>query len=277
MIFPNEVQSHEKVALHYNSLDLWYRRLWGEHLHHGLWKSGKETSLEAVERLVELVAGTAELKQGEKVCDIGCGYGATARLLTERWKADVTGFSLSEKQLAYARSKESSVSYQLRDWLKNDLPPDSFDLAISIESSEHMTDKEKFFQEAYRVLKPGGRLVVCAWLSREKPRPWEIRHFLEPICREGRLPSLGSPNDYRALMRGAGFSDPAYTDLTSQVKKTWAVCAWRMLKALGKKEFRHFLFQGNTADRIFAKTALRIWGAYQTRSMIYGIFRADKK
>lgn len=277
MIFPNEAQSHEKVALHYNSLDPWYRKLWGEHLHHGFWKSGKESSSEAVEQLVELVAETAQLKEGEKVCDIGCGYGATARFLAERWKADVTGFSLSEKQLAYARSKGSSVHYQLCDWLKNDLPSASFDLAVSIESSEHMVNKEKFFSEAHRVLKPGGRLVVCAWLSKEKPKPWEIRHFLEPICREGRLPSIGSVNDYLELMRGVGFQDTRYQDLTSQVKKTWTLCAWRMMKALGKKEFRSFLFHGNAADRIFAKTVLRIWGAYQTKSMVYGIFRADKK
>lgn len=276
MIFPNETQDPKDVAEHYNSLDHWYRELWGEHLHHGLWKKGNEPSHLAVEQLVDLVAEKAQLQGGEKVCDIGCGYGATARMLTKKWDAKVTGFSLSERQLEYARSKDQRQTYMHCDWLHNSIPDASFDVAISIESSEHMPDKERFFREVHRILKPNGRVVVCAWLSKENPRPWEIRHFLEPICREGRLPSMGSVSDYVILMQSAGFQKIEYEDLTSDVKKTWAICGWRMLKELGNKEFRKFLFNKNSTERPFAKTVFRIFGAYQTRSMLYGIFSASK-
>lgn len=277
MIFPNEIQDAEAIAKHYNSLDPWYLKLWGEHVHHGFWKKGNESPEIAVEQLVELVAEKAALKTGEKVCDIGCGYGGAARMLSARWGAKVTGFSLSERQLAFAREKGGSVVYHLCDWLKNELPEASFDAAISIESSEHMSDKAQFFREAHRVLKPGGRLVVCAWLSKEHPRPWEKRLFLEPICREGRLPSMGSPSDYQHLMEGAGFQNIEYTDISAQVKKTWTICALRMIKALRTRELRHFLFTEKAADRLFAKTLFRIWGAYATKSMIYGLFRATKR
>jgi tocopherol O-methyltransferase len=277
MIYPDETQDQTGVAEHYNSLDPWYRKLWGDHLHHGLWQKGNESPEQAVERLVELIAEWAEIEKGDRVCDIGCGYGATARMLSERWGADVTGFSLSEKQLEYARSKDSRSTYLLCDWLHNDLPSESFDVAISVESSEHMVDKAKFFAEAMRVLKPGGRLVICAWLSKEQPRPWEVRHLLEPICREGRLPSLGSVSDYTRFMLEAGFEKISYEDLTVKVRKTWAICGWRMIRELKNKDFRNFLFKQKPADRIFAKSVFRILFAYQTRSMIYGIFRTTKK
>lgn len=276
MIYPDETQKADAVAKHYNSLDPWYRKLWGDHIHHGLWKTGKESPERAVEQLVELIAHQAELKNGESVCDIGCGYGATAHLLHQKWGARVTGFSLSEKQLEIARAKDPHSNYLLSDWLENKLPPNSFDLAISIESSEHMVDKLKFFTEAHRVLKPKGRLVVAAWLSKENPRPWEVRYLLEPICREGRLPSLGSVSDYTQLMLQAGFEKIEFEDLTSQVKKTWAICAFRLLKELKNKEFRQFLFQQKPIDRIFAKTIFRILFAYQTRSMVYGIFKTRR-
>jgi tocopherol O-methyltransferase len=276
MIFPNETQDSSSVAEHYNSLDHWYRKIWGDHLHHGLWQSGKESSDKAVVQLVEYLVEKGGIKEGDKVCDIGCGYGATSRLLSQRWNADMTGFSLSERQLAYARTKDSKTSYQLCDWLNNSLPSETYDAAFSIESSEHMVDKPKFFSEAYRVLKPGGKLIVYAWLSKENPRPWEVRHLLEPICREGRLPSMGSVSDYKQLIADAGFKDIQYEDLTNKVRKTWAICGWRMLKELKNKEFRDFLFKQRPQDRIFAITVFRILFAYQTKSMLYGIFTMTK-
>src|SRR3978361_1598672 len=63
-------------------------------------------------------------------------------------------------------ARKGALTFHRRDWLDNGLPDAAFDRAYAIESSEHMVDKARFFSEAWRVLKPGGRLVVCAWLSR---------------------------------------------------------------------------------------------------------------
>lgn len=276
MIYPDTVQDSKSVQEHYDSLDFWYRKLWGDHLHHGLWLTGKESKEEAVEKLIELVAAKGSIKPGMSICDIGCGYGATSRYLTEKYQARMSAFSLSGRQLEYARLKDQLTCYYHQDWLENHLPSQSMDLAISIESSEHMVDKAQFFQEIYRTLKPSGKVVVCAWLSKENPKQWEIRHLLEPICREGRLPSLGSVSDYTQWMMAAGFQSIEFEDLTQNVKKTWTLSAQNMLFELKNKEFRHFLFKEKPKDRIFAKTVFRILCAYQTRSMIYGIFKADK-
>jgi len=277
MIYPNESQNAEAVALHYNSLDEWYRKLWGDHLHHGLWLTGKESPEKAVEQLVELIGEKANLQNDQTLCDIGCGYGGTAQLLTKKWGAKVTGFSLSENQLKIARAKDPQSEYKLCNFLENPLPSDSFDVAISVESSEHMVDKGKFFSEMCRIVKPEGKAVICAWLSKENPKPWEVRYLLEPICREGRLPSLGTISEYTQMMIEAGFENIVYEDLTSQVKKTWSICGWRMIKELKNPAFRHFLFREKVSDRVFAKTVFRILFAYQRRSMVYGIFRATKK
>ena len=105
-----------------------------------------------------------------------------------------------------------------------------------------MADKRRFFAEAYRTLRPGGRLAVCAWLARDRPRPWEARWLLEPICREGRLPSIGDEGDYRRLAAAAGFTVAECEDLSSRVRRTWYVCAGRLAgKLISKPRYLRFL------------------------------------
>src|SRR5258708_9300351 len=177
--------TREDVAAHYDDLDRFYREFWGEHVHHGLWTTGRETPEQATHNLIAVVAEQARLKPGDTVCDVGCGYGGTARVLSGEFGARVTALTISHAQHAYACAidlEAENPTYLLRDWMENGLEADSFDAVLAIESSEHMPDLATFFSEAHRVLRPGGRLVVCAWLTRETPRSWERRWLIDPLC-----------------------------------------------------------------------------------------------
>ena len=270
-----------EVAEHYDELDEFYREIWGEHVHHGLWLTGRESSAEATRQLVRAVAERARIGAGSRVCDIGCGYGATARMLALDFGAEVTAITVSTAQWNFARAQrngDSPVQYLLGDWLANELPAASFDAAISVESSEHMPDKPAFFAQANRVLRPGGHLVICAWLSRENPSANETRFLLEPICREGRMPGMGTESDYRRFFAEAGFALESFADVTAQVKKTWPLCAARFLRELCRQpRYAKFLINRHARNRVFALTMFRIWLAYNTGAMRYGIFAAEKR
>ena len=269
-----EQVTREAVASHYDELDHFYRDLWGEHVHHGLWLRGNETREEAVLQLVDLVEREAAIQAGARVCDIGCGYGATARVLASRG-ANVTAITISAAQFAFAQSKRAGANPQfvLGDWLANNLPTEAFDSAVAIESSEHMPDIARFFAEAYRVLRAGGRLVVCAWLSADAPSPSAKRWLLEPICREGRMPNMGSVGDYRSLGENNGFQRVRFQDISARVAHTWPAIIRRMLgKLVTTPRYAKFLFNRHAHNRIFALTILRIWFAYKTGAMRYGVF-----
>ena len=231
MIHPKRMQTAAEVAGHYNSLDQFYRSLWGEHIHHGLWETGKETAQEATINLIELIAKMGEIKENTEVCDVGCGYGATARFLAKKYFAKMTALTISKVQWQYASihdPESKNPRYILGDFLNNSLPSNAYGVVLSIESSEHMEDKQRFFEEVYRILKPGGCFITCAWLSAETPKKWEIDLLLEPICREGRLPSMGSESDYRHLMKRAGLQHVDFQDLSLSVRKTWSIYARRV-------------------------------------------------
>jgi tocopherol O-methyltransferase len=280
MITPNAAPIPAAVAAHYDDLDRFYREIWGEHVHHGLWRSGRESPEVAVRQLITLVAERAEIAEGDLVCDVGSGYGGTARILAREYGARVTALTISPAQCAYARDQDPAAAnpvYLLGDWCENSLAAESFDAVIAIESSEHMADKPAFFAEVHRVLRPGGRSVVAAWLARPRPGRWEVRHLLEPICREGRIPGMGTADEYSQLAAAAGLEPAGYEDLSQQVKRTWPICAWRMIRGLIRKpDYRRFLFTAKTRDRIFALTLFRILLAYETGSMRYGILKAVK-
>lgn len=280
MIRPLQVQTTAGVADHYDELDPFYRAVWGDHVHHGLWVSGRETPAAAVEALVDAVADRLDAQPGQSLCDIGCGYGATARRLAATRGVRVVGVTVSGVQARHAAAvvpPARDVEIRCQDWLANDFADASFDGAYAIESSEHMPDKPRFFAEAARTLRPGGRLVVCAWLAREAPRPWEIRHLLEPICREGRLPGMGSESEYRTMAASAGLTVVSVADVSLQVRRTWTICARRVAARLaGDRAYRRFILDKASRNRIFALTLLRLIAAYRTGSMRYAIMTAVK-
>jgi tocopherol O-methyltransferase len=281
MIFPDTPQTARDVSGHYDELDRAYRDIWGEHVHHGYWLSGRESPAEAAEALVRLVADRLDLAPGQAVCDIGCGYGATAAWLAGQRGATVTGFTISEAQARIARARAERVpglTIFCRDWLDNVLADASFDRAYAIESSEHMVDKPRFFAEAARVLRSGGRLVVCAWLATEHPSAREVRHLLEPICREGRLPSMGSRSEYEAMAAEAGFSLLGYDDISRNVRRTWAICLRRTVRRFfTDRDLRRLILSQTTRNRSFLLSLPRLLWALRTGVMRYGIFVWEKR
>jgi tocopherol O-methyltransferase len=268
-----------QVGEHYDELDHFYRDIWGEHLHHGVWHDGSESPEEAAIRLIEQVAESAAVERDVRVCDVGAGYGATARYLSEQYAAHVTAVTLSKVQHRYARSQDEDhrVDYVLGDWFDNAFPDGAFDVIIAIESTAHMADKPGFFEEACRLLRPGGRLVVCAWLTDAQPSSWQVRHLLDPICREGRLPGLGSMSEYRQWIGDAGLALTVAEDWSDYVRRTWAICLRRIFCRLFRdSRYLRFVMDSSRKNRRFALTVPRMWLAYTTGALHYGFFAAEK-
>jgi tocopherol O-methyltransferase len=261
------------VADHYDELDVFYRELWGEHLHHGLWLDGQESPEVAVRYLVDVVAQEAQIKPGDQVIDIGCGYGAAARQLARHYGAEVTAITLSSAQHAFAQSVTpgTNPAYLVADWLTTDFPQ-NFQAAIAIESSEHMPDPDDFFRRAYNVLEVGGRFVVCAWLSRQAPSSLEVAWLLRPICDEGRVPHLPTLYELIASAKACGFELVNSQDCTRAVRRTWGIIFRRMIgRGLTDARYRAFLRDPRRRNRVFALTVVRLWLAYRIGAMRYGI------
>ncbi|HEX6792131.1 MAG TPA: arsenite methyltransferase [Candidatus Krumholzibacteria bacterium] len=153
----------------------------------------------------------AELREGETVLDLGSGGGIDVLLSARRVgpKGKAYGLDMTDQMLALARSNQRKAGVENVEFLKGEiehmpLPDASVDVIISNCVINLSADKRRVLQEAFRVLKPGGRFAVSdVVVRREIPR--EVRRSAElwAGCVAGALEEW----TYRDLLREAGFDD----------------------------------------------------------------------
>lgn len=268
----------QDVADHYDTLDTFYRDLWGEHLHHGYWSNPAASKQQAVEAMIDRVMSGLEIHAGDRVCDVGCGYGATLRYLSKQSRISGVGLSVSSKQIDFAhqQTQNADLEFRCENFLENSLPANSFDCAYAIESSEHMPDFEQFLLQMKRIVKPGKKIAIAAWLRNPGCGPLLSRFLNDKIVEEGRLVEMQRVDQFITRV-AAHFRIVQFEDASALVAKTWWICVRNLVHALATDPVcRKFALAAYNKDRVFALAVPRIWLAYQTGAMRYGIIVAQK-
>jgi tocopherol O-methyltransferase len=262
----------DAVRTHYDRLAFYYRAFWGNHIHHGYWQ-GEECPAAAQEQLVARLAERAAVPRGAQVLDVGCGFGGSALWLARHRGCNVTGITISPVQARRAAEQARAehlahrVRFLVMDANRLDLPPASFDVVWVVECSEHLADKAGFLGACARVLRPGGKLALCAWLAADAPDREQARLVAE-VCRGMLCPSLASREDYAGWMRAAGFDDVAADDITRRVERTWDHCS----AIVERPEMRALRWLMDEQTRAFVRTFAAIRRAYAEGAMAYGMF-----
>ena len=227
----------EKIAKFYDTSSNLWEKTWGEHMHHGYYGRGGNYKLDrrqAQINLIEELLIWADIKEVSNLVDVGCGIGGSTLYLAERFNTKATGITLSSVQANRATERasefklEETVQFQVADALNMPFPEDNFDLVWSLESGEHMPDKKKFFQECYRVLKPGGTFLCVTW-CRRPTNSWagelteEEKQHLEEIYRVYCLPYVLSLPEYETIAQDCGFSNIKVDDWSMEVAPFWDI------------------------------------------------------
>jgi ubiquinone/menaquinone biosynthesis C-methylase UbiE len=138
------------------------------YLNLGYWTHRPATVDAACADLARLVAKEAELNSGDVVVDVGCGFGdQDFEWISEYAPALVIGVNVAARQIeiATARAAQRGLDEKVRFVMgsSSHLPNEdaSATKVIALESAFHFPSREEFFGEAFRVLKPGGRLVLA--------------------------------------------------------------------------------------------------------------------
>lgn len=283
MISISDVRSRD-IRWHYDLTTAFYRLLWGQHIHHGLWEpelgvAVGESPRAAQIHLVNVLAAKAAVSAKQRVLDVGCGMGGSSIHLALTRDCDVTGITLSPVQRFWAATSArlngvaEKTRFRRADAEQVEFPTGSFDVVWSVECTEHLFDKPAFFRKAATWLKPGGRMAICAWLAGSNANTPDGAQQVRKVCENFLCPSLGSETDYVDWMTAGGLEMVEVADWTDQVLATWEICK-RRVRRTGMRWLAKFV---DRQTRQFLDHFETILNAYRSRAMGYGCFVARKK
>lgn len=220
----------DDIVRYYDGTWFDYRVVWtrDHHMHFGYWDDGAGSQAQSLTAMTRITSEQVAIDADERLLDAGCGVGGPALWLARRYGVDVVGITLSEAQVARARRHaaeaglEDRVRFERRDFTDTGWPDASFDVVWAQESVCHVPsgDKQAFLREAFRLLRPGGRLVMEDWFRPARPLPEADERLLGDWLATWAIADLATVEEFSAWASEAGFVDVRELDLTAGARRS---------------------------------------------------------
>lgn len=234
---------------YYESMNLALKRLNNEHtmLHYPLYVKETDSFIQAQKNLTDYCISLLKPIKDKEILEIGCGNGVQALYIYSRYNPlKITGIDLNKANIEIANSEKGQLDINNVRFLVDDaqnlthILSDSVDVLLNIESAFHYPDKSSFLKEVYRVLKPGGQLLIADILSSREKSEGIMKIWGKPMVHH-----FWNQKRYEEEFLKSELVINYREDITHQVRKGWSIYRNWIPKIKGK------LFFQNVAYRIF--------------------------
>jgi len=216
------IEYYDQTAFDYKLA--WYKKD-NPALHFGFYTPGESDShYEALNQTNIELAKYGKVQDGHKILDAGCGIGGSSLWLAANFDIEVTGITLPAGQVEHCKENaqkfklKGKVNFLQADYCQTPFDDQSFDLVWACESVCHTQSKIDFYKEAFRVLKPGGRLVMAEYLRSERPLSKEDEILLkEKWLKNWAIDDIDTKDEHQHNLDQSGFEQTNIQNINSKV------------------------------------------------------------
>lgn len=270
--------SNEDIAKYFDTHQSSYSRFWSSTaLHYGFWYDDTKSLAEAILNTNKFAIDTLSIGSHDIVLDAGCGVGGTSLYIAETTGARVEGITLSDVQLKIARKRaaqsvaSSLLNISKQDYVRTSFEDETFSKIIGIESICYAHSKGDFLSEAYRIMKPGGRIaVIDAFLTKEHLNP-EEQDIYAKFTGGWVIPNLPTQSQFSSLLSQAGFKNVSFIDMQRYVRRSIKIIYLHSLLTCSINFIKSRL--GFARENFSARYQRAL---FDRRIAVYGVFIADK-
>ncbi len=276
----------DRVREYYRENQILYTLFWTERralsMNIGLWTPGTRSRIEALENQNALLGELLQPSPADHLLEAGCGTGGSSIWLSQRFGAKVCGITLCERQASiaarYARMRgvADKVRFSATDFTQAAFRDAPFTGIFASESVCHAERKELFVAEAFRLLQPGGRLVVIDAFLTDAPFGAQERRLLDDWFQGWAVPGLASQDEFRTMLLAVGFERLTFRDLTPYIMPSarrvfvWGVVAAPVIRAL------RCVGIATRSQAGHATACRRVIGLVKRNVCVFGVFSARK-
>lgn len=236
-----------------------------------------------LENMDRKMADKAGIRPGDRILDAGCGQGGAALWLGMNFEdVQVEGITLVPHQVAIARKRthKYKLAHALRfregDYCATGFPDESFSVVWACESLCHAADKSLFYREAFRILKPGGRLIIADGIRTTRNLSGADEALLRNWLAGWYCPDLNTWEEHLSSIRNAGFSRSQMEDLSDFVQPSLEKLYKKSRQLLPLGKVLHLLGIRSKISHNNLLSAVRQYEAFKRGLWTYGLILAIK-
>ena len=251
-------------------------------LHYGYWDKDTKSHHQALINKNQILYDLAAISTTDHVLDAGCGIGGSSIWMAKHHGNQMTAITISKQQAEYAaqHAKRQGVSdktnFQVSDFCATPFEDNTFDVIWGLESVCHALNKGEFLKEAFRLLRPGGKIIICdGFITR---REFSDDEWLDIVtCLNGwAVPNLCSRNEFTELLEQNHFNNIAYKDITAETLPS-ADYMYKVAKRLKPVQMvTQWLGLRSKAQTANFKVGIAQHRLFTDQLVEYGIFTATK-
>ena len=221
-------EGEKRVSAYYKNARSQYRLFWYSPtslaLHMGFWEDNARSLTDALLQENKFLAETARITRDDLVLDAGCGVGGSSIWIAKHIGAKVIGIANEQGLIDEARRNAEvnkvtgTTTFELQNYNHTNFPSDTFDVVWAIESFDYAPDKRALFEEMYRILKPGGRLVVADFFQHRDIRNRNEELIFDNITTTLAVYQTQWWGEYIPILKELGFNNVREFDKTNAVR-----------------------------------------------------------